>query len=390
MFYLDHCGTTPLAPEVSEAMIHFIQSGVFGNPSAEHHDVGHKAFDAVESARNSIALELGAKSSEVFFTSGAAEANNLVLWGFALRYRARGCRILYGATEHKSIYDTAQALKELEGVSSEEVSVNHDGTVNLTDLEQKLSSGKGATTLVCLMHINNEIPARHPVEKIADLCRKYHAFFHCDGVQGFVREPLNFVNRTYGSYVMSAHKIYGPKGIGILVIGDNDLSPRLNAPYHGGSQEKGLRPGTVNTLAIVGAAKAISLHNQKRATRLLHMERCADVFVNELAKALPDFRLTIPLSKNAPGIVNFYVQGIDAPTMLSQNPDLCINRGSSCIGSGGEHFSHVPKALGLPVEIQANVLRASFGDAISEGEAKQAAGLVASRVQRLKVCREGK
>jgi cysteine desulfurase len=384
MFYLDHCGTTPLASEVSDAMIDFIKLGVFGNPSAEHHDVGRKAFAAVEAARTEIAKAVGAQPTEVIFTSGAAEANNLIVWGFALRYRARGCRILYGATEHKSIFETALELANLEGVISEQVLVHADGTVNLEDLEQKLSANCDKPTLVCLMHINNEIPARHPVEKISELCKKYHAFFHCDGVQGFVRESLDFSEGHYGSYVISPHKIYGPKGAGILILGDNNLSTRLSVPYRGGNQEKGIRPGTVNTLAIVGAAKSISVHAEQRQKRVVHMSRCAEIFVKKLSDHLPDFRLTTPLNGNAPGIVNFYILGVDAPTILAANPELCINRGSSCIGAGGEQFSHVPKALGLPVEVQANVLRASFGQVISEHEALESACILIERLAKLR------
>jgi cysteine desulfurase len=184
--------------------------------------------------------------------------------------------------------------------------------------------------------------------------------------------------------VISSHKIYGPKGLGVLVLGDNPLSTRINAPYHGGSQEKGLRPGTINTLGIVATSKAFSLHNKNRAARVAHMKRCAEIFVRELQTRVQEFHLTVPINNNAPGIVNFYIDGLDAPTILAATPDLCINRGSSCIGSGGEYFSHVPKALGLPVEVQANVLRASFGDAISEKESLDAAQILIERIHALK------
>jgi cysteine desulfurase len=384
MLYLDHCGTTPLSSDVSSVMIDFIKSGNFGNPSAEHHNLGHAAFEVVESARQNVALALGAKTSEIIFTSGAAEANNMVLWGFALRYRGRGCRILYGATEHKSIFDTAQALTELEGVTSEEIPALSDGSTNLEALEKLLSKSKNTPTLVCIMHVNNEVPARHQVEDIAKLCKSYEAFFHCDGVQGFVRESVDFASGLFGSYVISAHKVYGPKGLGVLVLGDNDLSTRVMPPYHGGSQERGLRPGTVNMTGIVGAAKAISLHNACRDSRVRHMDLCARSFVEALRYGGLDFRLTVPLNNHAPGIVNFYIPDLDAPTVLAAAPDLCINRGSSCIGAGGERFSHVPKALGLPVEVQANVLRASFGDAITVSEAGEAGRLLADRINKLK------
>jgi cysteine desulfurase len=318
------------------------------------------------------------------FTSGAAEANHLILWGFALRYHTQGCRVLFGTTEHKSIIETAQALTEVNGVSVAEVPVGSDGTVDLEDLKRQLSSAPHTPTLVCLMHINNEVPARHPIEAISTLCKRHNAFFHCDGVQGFVRESIDFAQQTFGSYVISSHKIYGPKGCGVLVIGDNPLATRLAPAYRGGSQERGLRPGTVNTLAIVGAAKAIEEHSMQRIVRVQHMTRCANIFVEEMTQRSKDFRLTTPLVKNAPGIVSFYIDGIDAPTILAATPDLCINRGSSCIGAGGERFSHVPKALGLPIEVQANVLRASFGEIISQEDSRQAAVILAQRILTLK------
>lgn len=384
MYYLDHCGSTPLAPEVERTIVDFVQSGNFGNPSAVHHSIGRRAFETVEHARETIAAELGAKPNEIIFTSGASEANNLLLWGFALRYRARGCRILFGATEHKSIFDTAAALAELQGVTSEEIRVRADGTVDLLHLESLLTQPEAKPTLVALMHINNEVPARHPVEAISELCQRYGAFFHADGVQGFVRESLDFAKGVYGSYVLSTHKIYGPKGFGVLVLGNNRISTRLNPPYHGGSHEHGIRPGTLNTLAIVAGARAISLHNETREQRVNHMKDCGRVFTERLFRELPEARLTIPLSNLAAGLVNFYIPDLDAPTLLSAIPDVCINRGASCIGAGGESFSHVPKALGLPIEIQANVLRVSFGEAVSVSEASEAAAIIARRVKDLK------
>lgn len=370
MLYLDHCGSTPLSSPVKNAILQFIESNNFGNPAASHHLIGRKAQESIESARLVIANCLKAKPQEIIFTSGATEANNLLLWGFVNRYHARGCHIIFGATEHKSIYDTANFLKENAGITASEAVVDSNGIVDLTKLEDDLRHNKGKPTLVALMHINNEIPARHPVEEISKLCAKYGAFFHCDGVQGFVREPLNFNQGLFGSYVISTHKIYGPKGLGILVLGNGPLAPRLLPSYHGGDHEHGLRPGTLNTLAIIAGATAIKSHEELRTSRVEHLKNCSDIFIKILSEQIHSFRLTTPPNHLAAGIVNFYFDNQDSQSLLLKLEDICLNRGASCLGGGGERFSHVPRALGLPIEVQANVLRASFGDAITVEEVK--------------------
>jgi cysteine desulfurase len=382
MYYLDHCGSTPLAPEVLTTSQSFLDAGIYGNPAAAHHEAGQKAGQLVVSSRKTIADALGASVDEIILTSGATEANNLLLWGFALRYRARGCHIIFGATEHKSVYDTCLSLAELPGVTAQEAPVDRAGLTDLTALKGLLDQSRGRPTLVAIMHTNNEIPARQPIEDISKLCLNSGAFFHCDGVQGYVREKINFGARIFGSYVISAHKIYGPKGLGILVLGDNPLSPRLTPAYRGGNHERGIRPGTLNTLAIAAGAKAISVHESKRRDRVTHMSECARVFVDTI-RDLQGFRLTVPVNDQAAGIVNFYVEGLDAQTLLANTPEVCINRGASCTGSGGETFSHVPKALGLPVEIGANVLRASFGDGASVDQCRDAAKILVRNISKL-------
>jgi cysteine desulfurase len=381
MYYLDHCGSTPLAKEVKDSCFTFLNSETFGNPSAVHHEVGQKASVAVLQARETVAQAVGALSSQIVFTSGATEANNLILWGFALRYRLQGAHIIYGATEHKSVFDTALALSELEGVTISEAPVDTFGRLDLGALETQLKKTAGKPTLVAVMHMNNEIPARHPVEDVSRLCLAHGAFFHSDGVQGYVREKLDFSAGTYGSYVISTHKIYGPKGLGILILGSGPLSTRTLPPFHGGQQENGLRPGTINTLAIVSGATCLELHEKTRERRVKHMAECARVFVETLSKRSPSFKLTVPVCPEVPGLVNFYFTGVDAPTLLTSLKEVCINRGASCTGSGGEKFSHVPRALGLPIEIQANVLRASFGDGVTVEDSMKAAEIIASRTQ---------
>ena len=342
-------------------MIDFLDTGAFGNPSASHHLVGQEASRHVENSRQKIAGALGLKPHQIIFTSGATEANNLVLSGFYARHRTRGLRIFYGSTEHKSVLESAVYLGSLPGCTSSEIPVHPDGTVNLAKLQSMLEENPTNTpTLVALMHCNNEIPARHPIEDIGKLCIKYGAYFHCDAVQGFVREPLNFRDIPLGSAVISAHKIYGPKGLGILCFSSHPTAPRILPPYRGGEQEQGLRPGTLNTLAIVGGAVAVETHQLKRAELLPHLNACDSAFT-EIMSHDKRFHLTVPMNSNCPGIINFWIDGCEASSLLEKIPHICINRGASCLGGGGEHYSHVPKALGLPIEVQANVLRASFG-----------------------------
>jgi cysteine desulfurase len=383
-FYLDHCGSTPMSIDVKMCVKAMLDDDAFGNAAASHHLEGLRAESLLNAARHEIANVVNASPDSVLFTSGASEANNMVLWGHALRFAGRSPQILFGSTEHKSVFEACQIIQSVGAASVKELPVTSMGTINLAALEATLKMSKGTPTLVALMHINNEIPARHPVEDISAMCRAHGAYFHCDGVQGFVRESVDFSAGTFGSYVISPHKIYGPKGVGVLLLGQNTLSPRLNPPYRGGDQERGLRPGTHNTLAITAAATAVLSHSRNRAERVKHMRTCADVFTNTLLSASQEVALTVPIKSEAAGIVSFYAQNVDASSLLESLPMVCINKGSSCIGSSGEKFSHVPKALGLPIEIQANVLRASFGDGISLADSKTAALMIADVVKKMK------
>ena len=379
IFYLDHCGSTPLDPSVAKILVEGIQKNHFGNPTASHHAAGLLASQEVEISRLAIANELHCAPHQIIFTAGASEANNLVILGFWLRFRVRGCRILYGATEHKSVLEPAKQLADLPNGSGVELPVDSSGVIDLAVLEKYLAdNSKKVPTLVALMQSNNEIPARHPVEKIAALCKVHKAYFHCDAVQSFVRESLDLSSGNYGSVVISPHKIYGPKGIGILAFADSNLKSPIIPPYTGGEQEFSMRPGTSNTLAIRAAAVAIEVHSANRERLLTHMRACDEAFCETMKKNAKGFHLTVPRNTTVPGIINFYIEGHDAPSLLLKLQKTCINRGASCTGAGGEKFSHVPRALGLPIEVEANVLRASFGFGCTVEEAVMAADEICS------------
>ena len=381
---MDHCGTTQLAQDVRDAMVAFMDHGPFANPAAHHHAAGRAAYEILETARAEIASCLNARPEWVHFTGGASEANNIIIHGFARRFRHHGCRILVGATEHKSILDSVLDLRDSGYCEVEVIPVRRvDGLIDTRILEQRLADNPAKkATLVAVMWCNNEIPARNPVEELAGLCQRYGAFWHCDAVQGIVRESVDVQTLGASSIVFAPHKIYGPKGVGVFVIPERSPMLRLDAPFQGGDQERKMRPGTVNTLAIVGTAAAVKCHERRREELLCHLRLCDDAFVEVMSREAPGFHLTIPRSARCPGIVNFHVDGVDAQSLIHSVAELvCANRGASCSGAGGEKARHVPTALGLPLEVAANVIRVSFGFQNSVDEARIAAGIFAKEIR---------
>lgn len=363
-----------MSARVKQFLKETIDEDLFGNSMASHHVAGRLAFMKIEQARAKAAELLGLKDSKsVIFTGSATEANNLVINGFWLRFRDRGCRVLYSAIEHKSALESCQRIATFAGCQAHEIPIDSNGNVDLDVLKTHLKDNpKRLPTLVVMMHTNNEIPVRFPVESISELCQEHRAYFHCDAVQGIVRERIQVDKQSYGSLVISPHKFYGPKGVGILCLSDQSTCTPLAPFIIGGDQEFGMRPGTLNTHGILASIDALKELDETRANLVKHMTSCQNAFISTL-QASPKFHRTIPTSHHAPGIVNFYLENWDALTLLSKLSKTCINRGASCTGAGGEKFSHVPRALGLPLEIQANVLRASFGWGCSVENAVEAA-----------------
>jgi cysteine desulfurase len=362
VFFLDHCGSTPMAPEVIDAYKNAIEKNIFANSMASHHELGRHAHQVVETSRQRIARVLDVSADRVIFTSTATEANNLVIQGYALRYRKTGCRILYSAIEHKSAFESARSAGRLGAVELEEIPVDSSGHIVLDHLESRLHENpRRIPTLMVIMMTNNEMPIRQPYEQIIELAKKYNATLHCDAVQDFVREPIHVNQTGLGSVVISPHKIYGPKGIGILVFGDSFLSPPIARLLCGGDQEFGMRPGTVATPLVEVAAVAMEHHERTRVQLIDHLKACDAAFTMALKLKSSKVHFSVPLTTEAPGIVSFYFERVNAMQLMQQLPHVCINRGASCLGSGGERYSHVPKAIGLPEDTHANVLRASFG-----------------------------
>jgi cysteine desulfurase len=213
---------------------------------------------------------------------------------------------------------------------------------------------------------------RYPIEDIAILCRSFDAFFHCDAVQGYVRENINVIKHSISSLVISPHKFYGPKGIGILALGDELTATPFSPVYVGGEQEQGLRPGTVDLPLIVGATEAMRLHELNRREFLKHLNDCQSTFIEGLSSDKNMWNWTVPPSDKVPGLINLWFKNTNAQALIQKIPEICISRGATC-STAGEQHSHIPQLLGYPTEVSANVLRISFGHQCTVASCKEAA-----------------
>ncbi len=377
--YLDHCGTTPLADCVNKVMQQY-EANNFGNPSAFHHHSGERAATSLAAARQQISEILQAPFDGIVFTSGATEANNCILQGFAIKHQHRRARLIIGATEHRSIFETAHFCQKHLGAETVIAPVNARGIIDLQQFQEICARDSHRPTLVAIMHINNEIPTLAPLSEIAIICEKFDYHLHCDTVQSYVRQPLSLLDLRVHSLVISPHKFYGPKGIGILALRDGAKDAGITSLIHGGEQEFGLRAGTPNVALAVGAAAAMQYHEQRRQQLVQHMHACQQTFIDTLATENINWNYTVPTNTQCAGILSLWFPGVNAFDVLAALPEICINRGSSCSG-GGEKYSHVHSALGLPIEVAANVLRVSFGDGATVAQCQSAAQKISAYIR---------
>lgn len=347
MIYLDHNATTPVAREVAEAMRPYFER-FYGNPSSLHR-LGRLSRDAVEWARQEVATLVGAEPHEVIFTSGGTEANNLFLLGF---FWTTGRAIAVSAIEHASLLEPALALREA-GARVELIPVSSDGTVDLDALEQLLSAGE--IGLVSCMWANNETGAIQPMAEISKLCRHYGVFFHSDAVQAAGKIEVDF--SLVDALTLSAHKIYGPKGVGALVVRrDFPLKPLLI----GGGQEEGRRAGTENVAGIVGFGRAARLARTElpqRAEKFLHLRRQLEAGL----KRLGGVTIFAEASERLPNTIQFALEGVDGEMVVMEldKRGIAVSSGSACkSGKGG---SHVLRAMGIESERALGAVRISFG-----------------------------
>ncbi len=353
--YLDNNATTALDEKVLEVMLPYMGQ-VTGNPSSVHR-FGRLQKDAIEQARESVAELLGARAEQVVFTSGGTESNNLLLNGLNLTSMGRhaeksaGGRIAISAIEHMSLLEPAQHLS----LAVDSIAVDENGRINLPAVEQVITE---QTLLISVMSANNETGVIQNLSPLIDLARERQCFFHSDASQAAGKIPLNFIKSGLHAMTVSAHKLYGPVGVGALVM---DKRLPIEKIQFGGTQEKNLRAGTENVPAIVGFGKAAELAKADLQTRSLHARTLRDALEQGLKK-FSAVSIFAQSAERLPNTVQFGVNGFDGETLLMQldRKAIAVSSGSACT-SGKTEASHVLKAMKLPDALARSAIRVSFG-----------------------------
>jgi cysteine desulfurase len=374
--YLDYNASTPVDPEVMEAMTPYFREH-FGNPSSAGHSFGWMAEEAAEIGREQVADLLGAKPKEIIFTSSATEAVNLGIKGAARVYGKDRNQIITVATEHKAVLETCRALRP-HGFEVTELPVHPDGSVDLEALEEALSEN---TLLVAVMWANNEIGTVHPIQKVADRARAYGALVFTDATQG-----IGKVSVTVDSVDMlacSGHKFYAPKGVGALYV--SRKSPRVNLEplHHGGGHENGLRSGTLNVPGIVGLGKAAERAGECRADDAARWTRMRDKLETALLDDISGVQVNGPRENRLPQTLNVSFEDLNVNDLLTRLRDVAVSAGSAC-QSANPTASHVLKAIGLSDEEAFGSIRVSLGRFTTEEEVDYAIDRITEAVEEVR------
>ncbi|MFT7678753.1 MAG: cysteine desulfurase [Planctomycetota bacterium] len=368
--YLDNAATTPLDGRVLESMLPFL-SGSFGNAASKQHAMGRAAAGAVEQARGEVALLIGADPREIVFTSGATEANNLGLLGAcqAEAHAQLPRRVLTASTEHHAVLEPIDAL-EAQGFEVVRLPVNECGHLDLDQLQAELRKG---LRLVSLMGANNELGVLHPLAEIGALCREHGALFHTDATQLVGKQPLDVDSACIDLLSLSAHKFYGPKGVGALYLRRKRPRVRVNPLQLGGGHESGRRSGTLNVPAIVGLGTAAALRAREAAEDEARIATLRDEFEAQLQAAVGEIEVNGDTQLRLAGHSNLAIAGVDAESLLSRLERVCASSGSACT-SASQGPSHVLRALGHSGARVRSSLRFSLG---KDTQAAQIADAVA-------------
>jgi cysteine desulfurase len=371
VIYLDYQATTPCDPRVVAAMAPY-HGEVFGNPHSNHAP-GRAAVAAVDGSRRQIATLINARPNEILFTSGATEANNLAIKG-AVRNRGGG-HVVTLSTEHSSVLEPVRRLVA-EGYRATELSVLPSGIVDLGALESALTAD---TVLVSVAAANSEIGVIQPLAQIGALCRRRGILFHCDAAQGFGKIALDVAAMGIDLMSLSAHKIYGPKGIGALYRRTRPPVP-LDPLSDGGGQEWGLRPGTVPVPLCVGFGVAAEIAGAEMAAEGARLAALRDRLYRRLAAGIPHLRLNGDPVRRLAGNLNLAFPGVDGMELIDELPRLALATGSACASEDGTP-SHVLKALGLDDNLASASLRISLGRFTTEAEIDAAAAMIVATVR---------
>ena len=376
--YLDHNATTPCDPRVVEAMIpYFTQS--FGNAASRNHPFGWQAEEAVDYAREQVARLIGADPKEIIFTSGATESDNLAIKGVFEMYASKGNHIITCTTEHKAVLDTCKHL-EKEGAEITYLQVDAEGMIDLKELEAAM---KPTTILVAIMYANNEIGTIHPVKEISAIAKKHGALFFTDATQAVGKVPVDVNKDGIDLLAMTAHKMYGPKGIGALYVRRRSPRVKVTAQMDGGGHERGMRSGTLNVPGIVGFGKACELAREEMDQDAARLSKMRDRLESELLK-LEEAYVNGSRQSRLPHVTNIsfkYVEG--EGLLMGFNKNIALSSGSACTSASLEP-SYVLKALGLGDDLAHSSLRFGLGRFTTDEQIDYTIEQVSKTVNRLR------
>jgi cysteine desulfurase len=376
--YMDYHATTPVDQRVLEAMVPFFTNR-FGNPASRNHAFGWEAEEAVETARKQVADLLGASAKEVIFTSGATEANNLAIKGAAEMYREKGNHLITCVTEHKAVIDTCKKL-EKQGARVTYLPVQKDGRISLDDLRAAITD---KTILITIMAANNEIGVLQPLEEIGAIAKERGILFHTDAVQAAGKIPFD-VNKTKADLVsVSAHKMYGPKGVGALYVRRRNPRVLLAEQISGGGHERGMRSGTLNVPGIVGFGRAAELCRLEMATDAERLRGLRDRLNARLHENLDEIYINGSLEHRLPHNLNISFAYVEGESLVMGINDVAVSSGSACTSASLEP-SYVLKALGAGDDLAHSSIRFGLGRWTTDEEVDYVVEKLTSVVRRLR------
>ena len=376
--YLDYSATTPVDPRVADKMRQYLTpDGEFGNPASRSHSFGWHAEEAVDEARKQVAALIGADPREVVWTSGGTESDNLAIKGAAHFYQKKGKHIVTVKTEHKAVLDTCRQL-EREGFEVTYLAPQADGLLDLKELEASL---RDDTVVVSVMHVNNEIGVVQDIGAIGKMTRERGIILHVDAAQSAGKIPIDVHEMQVDLMTLSAHKIYGPKGIGALYI-CRKPRVRLEAQMHGGGHERGLRSGTLPTHQIVGMGEAFRLAREDMAEESARIRALRDRLWDGLNK-MEEVYLNGDLEQRVPGNLNVSFNFVEGESLIMALKDVAVSSGSACTSASLEP-SYVLRALGRNDELAHSSLRFTIGRFTTEEEIDYTIALIEQAVQRLR------
>jgi cysteine desulfurase len=378
MIYLDYHATTPVDPRVAEKVLHAMTTG-FGNASSIDHEIGDHAEAAVKEAAKQVANLVGASPRDIIFTSGSTESINLAIQGTVNHLENAGIksRVAISTVEHKAVLDTCEALQKQGRIDLITIGVDPQARIDMVELEQVCASG---INLLCVMAANNEVGTIYPIEKIAHIAQRYEVPFLCDASQAVGKIPIRFDDWGITLLSISAHKFYGPQGVGALVV---RRGYSLEPLFYGGGHQKGLRSGTLNLPGIVGLGEACRLRSIEMEADEAEVAQKRDRLQQLLVENIPDLVVNGDQENRLAGNLHISVPGIPNSAVIARlRHKLAISTGSAC-SSGVEAPSHVLKAMGLSDEIVEGALRIGIGKMTSDDEIVQAVEILGSQVSQV-------